>query len=237
MNSIVDPEIGKICITTHPRAKRVIARRKSNFTLLTVPIGLRKSEILKAIEELKPRLLKIAPKVTPIIDEDTFIDTLSFLVTIRRYNLSVKYKMTLKNAILTIYIPYEAEIKSEECQSNIKRLIESALRHEAKRILPEKTAYFAEKLGLKFRDVKINKSTSRWGSCSKSGNLNFSYFLLLLSDKQVNYVVMHELAHTVEMNHSQKFWHLLSSFCGEDAKAIARSIKKANSDGYRFFRD
>lgn len=237
MNSIVDPEIGKICITTNPRAKRVIARRKSSFTLLTVPVGLRKSEILKAIEELKPRLLKIVPKVAPIIDEDTLIDTLSFLVTVRRYNLSEKYKMTLKNAILTIFIPSEAVIDSLECQTNIKHLIESALRHEAKRILPEKTAYFAHKFGLKYKEVKINKSTSRWGSCSKSGNINYSYFLLLLSEKQINYVVMHELAHTVEMNHGPRFWHLLSSFCGEDAKAIARSLKCENSDGHRFFKD
>lgn len=62
----------------------------------------------------------------------------------------------------------------------------------------------------KFNRIAIKDHVSRWGSCSKKGNLNFNYRLALIADELVDYVVVHELCHLGEFNHSQKFWDLVA---------------------------
>lgn len=230
-----DSDLGVIIVKPNKRARHVIARRKTDHISLTVPYRMSRQNILNAIESLKPRLLKIAPKQLPAITEDTNLRTFSFSVQIKRFHLTKSYRITLKNQLLTIFIPETEDILSPVAQERIRNLIEQALRFEAKRILPQKTEFYARKHGLKYQQVKINKSRTRWGSCSRRKNINFSLYLLLLNEKQIDYVVLHELAHTVEMNHSPRFWELLSTLFGEDAKAFSRTMKKIESESYAYF--
>lgn len=235
MIEITDPDLGKIIVTPNKRARNVTARRKADAVLLTVPYRFTRKDTIRAFESLKPRLLKITPKKTLQFTDDTAFRTYSFSVQIKRFNLTKSYKMTLKDEVLTIFVPKETDISSETSQLAIRKLIESALRFEAKRILPQKTEQFARKFGLSYSQVKVNSSRSRWGSCSRKRSINYSLYLMLLDERQINYVVLHELAHTVEMNHSPKFWKLLSDFCGEDAKTISKSLKKISSESYAYF--
>lgn len=76
----------------------------------------------------------------------------------------------------------------------------------AKRIFPERTAYFALRMGVDYGRITIREQKTRWGSCSSKGNLNFNWKLLLLDPELLDYVVVHELAHRREMNHSKNFW-------------------------------
>lgn len=64
--------------------------------------------------------------------------------------------------------------------------------------------------GFTFNSVKIKNTTSRWGSCSSKGNLNFNYRMVFLPEKLSDYIIVHELCHLGEFNHSQKFWGLVS---------------------------
>jgi len=80
--------------------------------------------------------------------------------------------------------------------------------------------------GFRFSDVKINKSTSRWGSCSFKKSINLSYFCLLLPPHLLDLIVLHELCHTREMNHGDKFWIHLDSVTGNRAKALTLELKK-----------
>lgn len=71
-------------------------------------------------------------------------------------------------------------------------------------------AHFNAFYKLKWNTVTIKDTSSRWGSCSKKGNLNFSYRILFLAPELADYLVVHELCHLGEFNHSQKFWSLVS---------------------------
>ncbi|MCL2299342.1 MAG: M48 family metallopeptidase [Firmicutes bacterium] len=89
--------------------------------------------------------------------------------------------------------------------------LEASLRARAKEILPEKVAYFAQRMGVSPAQVKITGAKTRWGSCSGRGNLNFSWRLMLADDGAIDYVVVHELAHLREMNHSSRFWAVVEA--------------------------
>jgi predicted metal-dependent hydrolase len=73
--------------------------------------------------------------------------------------------------------------------------------------------------------VKINSSRGRWGSCSAKKTINLSLFLLLLPQHLIDYVLLHELCHIREMNHSVRFWKLLDSFTDEKALQLREELK------------
>ncbi|MBE5827939.1 MAG: M48 family metallopeptidase [Butyrivibrio sp.] len=76
----------------------------------------------------------------------------------------------------------------------------------AKRIIPQRVRYFADQMGVTYGRITIRMQKSRWGSCSAQGNLNFNCLLMRAPETIVDYVVVHELCHLKEMNHSERFW-------------------------------
>ncbi len=77
---------------------------------------------------------------------------------------------------------------------------------QARRRFGERAAYFAPRVGVDYARIAIRKQRSKWGSCSSKGNLNFNCLLMLAPEEVLDYVVVHELCHRLEMNHSPRFW-------------------------------
>ncbi len=80
------------------------------------------------------------------------------------------------------------------------------LADRALKLIPERVAYFAPIVGVTYGRITIRNQRSKWGSCSGKGNLNFNCLLMLMPSDVLDYVVVHELCHRKEMNHSPKFW-------------------------------
>ena len=97
-------------------------------------------------------------------------------------------------------------------EEKIKEAIVKLYRSEAKRVLNEKVHYFAEQMHARPTNVKINSARTRWGSCSGTNSLNFSWKLIMAPERAIDYVVIHELAHTFEHNHSAAFWNIVAAF-------------------------
>jgi hypothetical protein len=81
---------------------------------------------------------------------------------------------------------------------------------EAHSLAKEKVSHFNEFYGYKFNKINIKNQKTRWGSCSKKGNLNFNYKILFLPEIQRDYIIVHELCHLKELNHSGHFWRLVA---------------------------
>lgn len=82
-------------------------------------------------------------------------------------------------------------------------------KESACKLVRERLEYFNQFYGFKYNKVAIRNQKTRWGSCSKRGNLNFSYKLALLPPHLADYIIVHELCHLKEFNHSQAFWDLV----------------------------
>ncbi|MDR1131771.1 MAG: M48 family metallopeptidase [Oscillospiraceae bacterium] len=91
----------------------------------------------------------------------------------------------------------------------VKSAAEQIYHMLAKRDLTAKVLDFAKQMGVMPTAVKINGATTHWGSCSVKKSLNFSWRLMMAEDDVIDYVVVHELAHITEMNHSARFWALV----------------------------
>lgn len=101
-----------------------------------------------------------------------------------------------------------------------KMLIEDWYRKQMKTLLPEKIAGYAQAIGKSPSSFRVTGAEKRWGSCSSTGNLNFSWRLCMAPEWVIDYVVAHETAHLLEMNHSSRFWkHVEHLFpCFREAK-------------------
>ena len=84
--------------------------------------------------------------------------------------------------------------------------LEAAYRKRARTQLEARAAYYAGLMGVTYNRIAIRAARTRWGSCSAQGNLNFHWKLILMPPEVLDYVVVHELAHRKEMNHSARFW-------------------------------
>ena len=104
----------------------------------------------------------------------------------------------------------------------IKRACVQIYRMLAKCDLTEKALAFAKQMSVMPSAVKINGATTRWGSCSAKKSLNFSWRLIQASDDMIDYVVVHELAHITEMNHSDRFWAIVEGVLPDYRERKAR---------------
>jgi predicted metal-dependent hydrolase len=130
-----------------------------------------------------------------------------------------KHKISFKNNILLVESPADSRITKEDVHHFY-------LRKLAKDYFPDRVKYIAEKFGFNFKTVKIRGQKTRWGSCSSKGNLSFNYKLLQFRKEVIDYVIIHELCHTKELNHSPKFWKYVEGLC-PGYKMLKKELKNS----------
>lgn len=95
---------------------------------------------------------------------------------------------------------------------------------EAFRFIEKKVKYFNKFYNFEYNRICVKNQKTRWGSCSKKKNLNFNYKIIFLPENMANYIVVHELCHLKELNHSYKFWNLVATTL-PDYKNIKKEFK------------
>ncbi len=110
-------------------------------------------------------------------------------------------------------------------QYEIKQAIIQVYRLVAKRLLTNKVIDYSKQMGLMPTAVKINGAKTRWGSCSSRNSINFSWRLVMADNEVIDYVVVHELAHIREHNHSERFWRVVESVF-PDFKSRQKKLKE-----------
>jgi predicted metal-dependent hydrolase len=122
-------------------------------------------------------------------------------------------KASVKQGLIQINYPEGFDMKTKGFQEFVKKMIIETLRKEAKHVLPKRLEELAKRCGFKFNKVSIRNASTRWGSCSGENNISLNLHLMRLPEHLIDMVLLHELCHTIEKNHSKAFWDLLDKVC------------------------
>lgn len=217
------PELGLVQLRTRMSARRQIIKVTQRLVIITVPPGFEDS-VFPLSEETVEKILRLREKVVSRSGEGRFkideeIETLTFRVVIGwQENPKIRvFGAKLEDGVLRINMPVGADIEVDVTQKALKRIVLKFLRMEADRVLPERLEYWSKRCGLDYRSVKVDTAKSRWGCCSSQRDIKLSYYLMLLPERLVDYVLVHELCHTREMNHGPRFKALLHSYFNDYA--------------------
>jgi predicted metal-dependent hydrolase len=111
----------------------------------------------------------------------------------------------------------------------VQKIINQWLKNTAREHFPEMLNELAELHGFHYQGLSVRSQKTRWGSCSSKKNINLNCKLLLMPESVVNYVMIHELCHTIEMNHSDRFWSLVED-CDSEYKEHRKALKVLEKD-------
>ena len=104
-------------------------------------------------------------------------------------------------------------IVSTSSNKELTVILKQWYRIQAAKLIKERLDKWGDRLNVGYNRVTIRGQKTRWGSCSHKGNLSFNWRLLMVPEPVLNYVIIHELTHIKEMNHSKKFWQLVTEHC------------------------
>jgi predicted metal-dependent hydrolase len=223
--------IGTVLFRHSKRARHPnISIRPFAGTRVSIPLGMSYDSAIRFVNERKPWIKKHLSRMKELenlqtkFDENSAYSTKQHKLILRkadRKSISVR----LSKGKINVVYPTEIDPNSIELQAAIRKGIERALKLEAKEHLPNKVKELADKYGFKFNKLALKNIKSRWGSCSRKNNINLSIDLMRLPDHLINYVILHELVHTVHHNHSARFWSMLDSITGK-AKSLDKELRK-----------
>lgn len=122
---------------------------------------------------------------------------------------SSKKRPILKIRENVMFAEIHEGLSDSEGRKVIKSAVERFYRSKAEEVIHDRLEHFNEHYGFQYFKVTLRNQKTRWGSCSHAGNLNFNWRLIMAPIEVIDYVVVHELCHLKEMNHSYRFWSLV----------------------------
>ena len=226
--------IGNVLFIKKSKVKNINIRLYADGRVkATLPVYSSYSQAIKVVRNKIPWILKQRKKLKKreqkqqiIINSDTVFPYLKHKIELIPVE-SIKGQIRIYNGILKILYPEGINIENKRIQDFIRKGITEAMRIEAKNFLPQRVEELADKYGFSYRKVFVKNAKTLWGSCSSKNNINLNLHLMRLPEKLQDYIIIHELAHTMHRNHSVKFWGLLDNYFG-DARSMAKELKKYN---------
>ncbi len=195
---------------------------------VTVPVFVSIDTARKFLEEKKAWVVKHKQKIAEKEKKTTlFLPDTPFKTRDHKLCLQTHEKKTIqtiiKSGLIYIFYPSFADIHDERIQRAIRKGILEAWRIEANKYLPQRVKDLALKFGFSFNRLVFRNNRTRWGSCSRENNISLNIQLIRLPQHLADYVILHELAHTMHKNHGTGFWQLLDKVTG-NAKKLDKEL-------------
>ncbi|MGV9001845.1 MAG: M48 family metallopeptidase [Candidatus Saccharimonadaceae bacterium] len=208
MPTITDEEFGVITVRRSARATQVRLRVAPDGKLrASMPVYAPLFLLKRLVKASRPQLRKMLEQSQP---SEQYIDGQqvgkSHTLIVRD---GARVSVTRSKQHIVVSLPANKTLADPEVIRKIRDVSIAALRLEAKSYLPKRLQYLADQYGFRYEKVRFSHASSRWGSCSTTGTISLNIALMKLPFELIDYVLIHELAHTVQMNHSQDFWRLV----------------------------
>lgn len=223
------PNIGNVTFSQNSRIKNVkLSVRASQEVRVSYPLWVSSMEAMDFIRRhttwISERQLKFQKEVQPA----------EFPLKTRYHTLSIreggdKFRVEQKKFDVTLYHPAGLSPDDSAIVAFKNRVLNTIHRWEAKHYLPGRIAELAKRHGFVFGKVTIRNNRSNWGSCSSRNNISLNLKLMKLPDHLIDFVLLHELAHTRIKNHGPMFWELLDNLSEGKAKSYTQELKRMNN--------
>jgi len=213
-----DGEIYPVRLRRHSRARRYTLRihAASRDVVLTMPP---RGSVKQAGEFAQKNGAWIAARLRRLPDAMPFAH--GTLLPLRGVSHRIDHRKSIRG---TVWIETGADMPllcvAGEAP-HLPRRVRDFLKREAKRDLETASGTAAQALGVTIKRVSVRDQSSRWGSCSSTGVLSYSWRLILAPSFVLDYLAVHEVAHLIEMNHSRRFWRLVEKICPDIGRAKA----------------
>jgi hypothetical protein len=217
---ILDGDVLPLTLKRNARARRIILRLDHSGRGVQITLPLRESR-LKALDFAKSHSDWIRTRIARIPERITFAP--GAVVPLRGVPHEIRHVGRLRGLVRVARPdgagPGVIEIAGDI--SHLARRCREWLKAQAKRELTAASEAYAEAMGVRFGRITVRDQTSRWGSCSTTGQLSYSWRLILAPPFVLDYVAAHEVAHLKHMNHGARFWALVKRHCPEFERARA----------------
>jgi len=219
-------QVGQVSFTINERSRRIRLSIKSDGEIVvSMPSSVLYRDAIRFVESKTDWIVKqqsrIRAGLTLFAPESCF-KTRFHQLAITKGNTDKVYNR-VGNGIIQIFIPDRVDHEQPKVQEFIKNTLIDVMRWEAKVYLPKRLNELAVKHGFTYQNVSIKNATTRWGSCSSVNNINLNLHLMRIPGHLIDYVLLHELAHTVVKNHGEKFWLLLEQ-CYPNARKADKEM-------------
>ncbi len=222
--------IGECVFVKSKRSKKIRIKVEPHEPVTThIPYFVSYDTAYQFVSTKKEWIKKAKSKISEIENQRTsFTPETEFSTLYHKLSIGFhqKPKLTarINKGIIKISCPNDLEINNPEVQEFIRKAITETFRREAKQILPKKLNELAIKHHFQYNNVTIKNLKSRWGSCSSKNNINLNLHLVRLPEHLMEYVLVHELVHTIHKNHGITFWRTLDKHVG-NARELQRELR------------
>ncbi len=224
------PLFGKVIVKTNKLARNVIIRVIDQQVVVTVPPFAKKKFILDVLDaekhriEKQLRLQKQAKELSPplYVGLDLALSGFRFIVEADEE----QFYIHRKEGELKLVVPHKINLSDSKVVELIGKNIAPHLRYLAENYLVDRMKVLASRHNIRIGSVSITHGKKRLGSCSSHGDIQLSYYLTLMPVELSDYVMLHELAHRTEMNHSPRFYAVLDSYTDGQALKLRKALKE-----------
>lgn len=228
MPILQDKEFGKITIRRSQMATQVKLRVAPDGTLHAslptfAPTFLVKGLLNSSRDKIRQMMSQAKPEY--IYENGMQIGKSHTLII--QNSINENFSVSRHGQQIIVKLPSEMSVNSPLVARKIRDTIISALKIEAKSHLPHRLSFLAQKYGFFYNNVKFSHASGRWGSCSSRGTISLNIALMKLPFELIDYILIHELSHTKQMNHSQNFWALVA-IADPDYKIHRKILKTLN---------
>lgn len=210
MPIIQDEEFGKITIRRSARASQVRLRVAPDGTLrASLPLYAPTFLVKRLIKSHRGELRDMLSQAQPLIH---YTDGMQIgkSHTLIVHPTTGAFQVNRRGQQIIVSLPEGKSLSDAIIVRAVRDAVIAALRVEAKSYLPKRLAFLANKLGFSYKKVRFSHASGRWGSCTSEGTISLNIALMKLPFEQIDYVIIHELAHTKHLNHSPEFWSVVS---------------------------
>jgi hypothetical protein len=219
-------QVGQVSFTISERSRRIRLSVKSDGEIVvSMPRSVQYQDAIRFAESKTDWIVKQQSKIRAgltLFTPESCFRTRFHQLTITKGNTDKVYNR-IGNGVIQIFIPERVNHEQAKIQDFIKNTLVEVMRWEAKIYLPKRLKELAEKHGFKYQNVSIKNASTRWGSCSSVNNINLNLHLMRVPEHLIDYVLLHELVHTVVKNHGEKFW-LLLEHCYPNARKADKEM-------------